>query len=184
MKLSAKSVAWLLPLLLTGCFHKTNHPTVQPVAPSIESVPQPAPAPTPAPTEPPAPVATAPTPAPAVETNTQPKVAPKRPVRHKKPAPPANTTQTASSNPVGVSAIGQLSSGGGSDLRQQTINSITATERGLIGINRSLNNQEQKTAAQIREFLKQARAALNSGDVDGAHTLAVKARVLLGELSQ
>jgi ribosomal protein S20 len=83
-----------------------------------------------------------------------------------------------------VSAIGQLSSGDASDLRQQTINSITATERGLIGINRNLDNQEQKTAAQIREFLKQARSALNSGDVDGAHTLAVKAKVLLGELSR
>ena len=34
----------------------------------------------------------------------------------------------------------------------------------------------KKTAAQIREFLKQARQALTSGDVDGAHTLAVKAK--------
>jgi ribosomal protein S20 len=83
-----------------------------------------------------------------------------------------------------VSAIGQLSSGDASDLRQQTLNSITATERGLSGIGRRLNGQEQKTAAQIREFLKQARAALASGDVDGAHTLAAKAKVLLGELSE
>jgi pantothenate synthetase len=83
-----------------------------------------------------------------------------------------------------VSAIGQLSSGDPADLRQRTINSIVATERGLSSITRSLSDQEQKTAAQIREFLKQARAALASGDVDGAHTLAAKARVLLGELSQ
>jgi ribosomal protein S20 len=83
-----------------------------------------------------------------------------------------------------VSAIGQLSSGDPSDLRQQTVNSIAATERGLSSITRQLSDQEQKTAAQIREFLKQARAALNSGDVDGAHTLAAKARVLLGELSR
>jgi hypothetical protein len=83
-----------------------------------------------------------------------------------------------------VSAIGQLSSGDASDLRQQTMNSIAATERGLNAINRKLSDPEQKTAAQIREFLKQARAALNSGDVDGAHTLATKAKVLLGELSR
>jgi hypothetical protein len=38
--------------------------------------------------------------------------------------------------------------------------------------------------AQIKEFLKQARTALGSGDVDGAHTLAVKAKVLFGEISQ
>jgi hypothetical protein len=114
----------------------------------------------------------------------QPKVAPKRPVRRKKPAPPASTTQQASSGSPGVSAIGQLSSGGASDLRQQTMSSITATERGLNGITRGLNDQEQTTAAQIREFIKKARAALNSGDVDGAHTLAAKAKVLLGELAR
>jgi hypothetical protein len=83
-----------------------------------------------------------------------------------------------------VSAIGQLSSGDASDLRQQTVNSIVAIERGLNGITRGLSNQEQKTVAQIREFLKQAKAALNSGDVYGAHTLAAKAKVLLGELSR
>jgi len=55
---------------------------------------------------------------------------------------------------------------------------IATTERGLNGITRSLNEQEQKTAAQIREFLKQAREALATNDVDGAHTLAVKAKVL------
>jgi hypothetical protein len=61
---------------------------------------------------------------------------------------------------------------------------IATTERGLNGITRSLNEQEQKTAAQIREFLKQAREALATNDVDGAHTLAVKAKVLLSELTQ
>jgi hypothetical protein len=54
----------------------------------------------------------------------------------------------------------------------------------LDNIGRKLNGQEEKTAGQIREFLKQARAALGSGDVDGAHTLAAKAKVLLGELSR
>ena len=83
-----------------------------------------------------------------------------------------------------MSAIGQLSSGDPSDLRQTDANSIAETERGLNGINRQLNDQEQKTAAQIREFLKQAKAALASGDVDGAHTLALKAKVLLGEISR
>jgi outer membrane biosynthesis protein TonB len=182
MKLPAKSVAWLLPLLLTGCFHKTHQPPVQTVAPSIENVPQPTPAP--APTEPTPPAATVPSPVPVPEISTQPKVTPKRPVHHKKPAPPANTTQQASNGNASVSAIGQLSSGGANDLRQQTLSSIMATERGLNSITRGLNDQEQKTAAQIREFLKQARAALNSDDVDGAHTLSAKARVLLGELGR
>ena len=50
--------------------------------------------------------------------------------------------------------------------------SIASTEKTLNGITRKLSDQEQKTAAQIREFLKQAREALTAGDVDGARTLA------------
>jgi hypothetical protein len=83
-----------------------------------------------------------------------------------------------------VSAIGELSSGDPADYRQETSDSIAAIERSLNGITRPLNDSEQKTADHIREFLKQARAALASGDVDGAHTLASKARVLLNELTQ
>jgi ribosomal protein S20 len=179
MKLPAKCVAWLLPLLLTGCFHKTNS-QVQPLAPPIEDVPPPKPVPSP--TDLPPPVVTVPNQTPAPEASAQPKETPKPPVRHRKP--PASNTQQASNGSPGVSAIGQLSSGDASDLRQQTVNSITATERGLSAIGRRLNDQEQKTAVQIREFLKQAKAALNSGDVDGAHTLAAKAKVLLDELSE
>ena len=82
-----------------------------------------------------------------------------------------------------VSAIGQLSSGDPADVRQETQDSIASIEKELNGINRSLDAPEQKTADQIREFLKQAQSALSSGDVDGAHTLAAKARVLLAELT-
>jgi hypothetical protein len=82
-----------------------------------------------------------------------------------------------------VSAIGQLSPGDPTDLRQQTESSLASTERGLNGITRTLNDQELKTSAQIREFLKQARAALATSDVDGANTLALKAKVLLTELN-
>jgi hypothetical protein len=78
--------------------------------------------------------------------------------------------------------VGQLSTGDSTEQRREASDSLAATERGLNGINRSLNDQEQKTAAHIREYIKQARTALNSGDVDGASTLAAKARLLLGEL--
>jgi hypothetical protein len=112
--------------------------------------------------------------------------APQKPVKHAvhHPKPENKAADRASSENAGVSAIGQLSSGEPSELRSQTQNSISSTERGLRDINRTLNDQEQKTVAQIREFLKQARTALTSGDVDGAHTLAVKAKVLLGEINQ
>lgn len=81
-----------------------------------------------------------------------------------------------------VSAIGQLTTGDTSDLRDSTERSLASTESSLRSITRSLSDQEQHTAAQVREFVKQARAALATGDVDGAHTLAIKAHVLLAEI--
>jgi outer membrane biosynthesis protein TonB len=182
MKLPARSVAWLLPLLLTACFHKSNSTQAQPpLAPPIEDAPLPKPVPSP--TDLPPPVVTVPTQTPPpASASTQPKPAPKPPVKHKK-APPAATTQQASNESPGVSAIGQLSSGDPSDLKRQTADSIASTERALNGIGRKLNDQEQKTAVQIREYLKQATAALSTGDLDGARTLVAKAKVLLGELS-
>ncbi len=189
MKLPAKSVAWLLPLLLlTGCFHfhKTDQSQVQPLAPPIEDTPLPKPVPSP--TDLPPPVVTVPSPPPAPAPAAQPQPKPKPPARHKKPAPPPPPppagTQQASIGSPGVSAIGQLSSVEPSGLLQTTLNSIAATEKGLDGITRKLSDQEMKTVEHIRDFLKQAKAALNSGDVDGAATLAEKAKVLLAELSK
>jgi len=185
MKKCLRRFAWLLPLLLAGCFHRTNLAKNPPAAPPIE-LPVP---PTPAPPAPPEtkPPATPPAQEPVAETKPPEEEEAQPQVHHKKhPGKPAEDAPPAPAPPVpvGVSAIGQLSSGDSGDLRQQTGDLIQSTERGLKGITRQLNAQEQKTAAQITEFLKQARSALGSGDVDGAHTLTLKAKVLLGELSQ
>ncbi|MGB6688410.1 MAG: hypothetical protein WBE76_11260 [Terracidiphilus sp.] len=189
MKSQAKCVVVLLPLLLSGCTHKTNQAQIQQpaLAPPIVDNPPPSPPP---PTDLPPPVLTPPKPAqPATTATTTPPPPPPKP-KHKKPAPkpaeqPAATTQQASSgNAPSVSAIGQLSSGDPADVKTETQDSIEATEKGLKEIGRKLSEQEQKTADQIEEFLKEARKALTTGDVDGAQTLAAKAKVLLGELTQ
>lgn len=125
-------------------------------------------------------------PKPIVTANTPNENVPKPHVRRHRPA---DSTEEAANTglppaPAVVSAIGQLSSGDPAAYRNETAESINAVERGLNGINRSLSSPEQKTADHIREFLKEARAALASGDVDGAHTLAVKAKVLLDELTK
>lgn len=194
MKFDVRSAALLLPLLLTACAHKNQQAQMQPpLAPPIEDTP---PAqPSNAPANLPPPVITVPQPAqpkaanPAPSTTAQAAQPAKPPAHHKhapKPAPsrPADTTERASSGIPEVSAIGQLSSGDPADLREETSASIADTERRLDAIKRTLSTQEQKTSAQIREFLKQAKAALATGDADGAHTLALKAKVLLDELSQ
>jgi hypothetical protein len=187
MKLPARNVAWLLPvafvlpLFLTGCFlHKSGKAPVQPTAPPIQSASVPPPTPLPPPE------VTIPT-RPAVAGTKLPAQTPRPPVKRKKPTantPPASETQQASIPSSGVSAIGQLSSGDPAGFRRQTEDSIASTERGLKAITRPLNDQEQKTAAHIHEFLKQASAALASGDIDGANTLAAKAKVLLSELQR
>lgn len=188
MKLPARSVVWLLPLCLTACahlpFHKAKN-TAAPIAPPVAENAAP-PKPEPSPTVLPPSASTIPSqPLPNTTTAARPTRPPKPPSRHKKPvAPQSGGNQQAAAEIPAVNAIGQLSSGDPSDLRQQTVESLSATERGLNGVNRKLNDQEQKTAAQIREFLKQAHTALATGDVDGAHTLAAKAKVLLNEIVQ
>jgi outer membrane biosynthesis protein TonB len=191
MKLPAKIVVWLLPLFLIAC-HKQQQAQVQPLAPPVEDNP-PA-APSTAPVNLPPPVVTIP-PEPTKNAPTPPT---KPPAKHKKPKP-TDTTQTTAgapggngatqeaANPApnpGVSAIGQLSSGDPASVKKETEDMIAATEHGLGGITRTLNDTEHKTADQIREDLKEAKQALASGDVDGAHTLAEKAKVLLQELTQ
>lgn len=188
MQTPRKSVGLLLLLLLTGCFHKTKQAQNQPLAPPVVDTPPPTPAPAPAPQDLPPPVVTVPQTQPAQQTTPQTKPE-EKPAKHSskhtttKPADPKPVEQASNSAPA-VPAIGQLSSGDPSDLRNQTEDSIASTERGLKDLNRQLSDQEQKTAAQVREFIKQARAALTTGDIDGAHTLAVKAKVLLAELNR
>ena len=192
MKLPAKCVAALLPLVLSGCVHKSNQVQVQPpLAPPIVDAP---PVKTTPPTDLPPPVVTAPAGSQTTANTAPPAQTPPPKPKHHRPAPkpqepaapaqqPANT-QVASNEAPAESAVGHLSTGDPSDLRAQTENSISATERGLRNITRKLSDTEQKTADQISEFLKEARKALASGDIDGAQTLAAKAKVLLSELTR
>ncbi len=192
MKTPLRSVAWLLPLVLAGCTHKTQQVQTQPLAPPIVDTPPPPPQTAPS-SELPPPVVTAPAPQqnqPPSQTAQQPpktaQKSPKHAARRPKPDT-GQTTEQASNAATGaseqVSAIGQLTPGDSPDQRSQTERTIASIDQGLKAITRPLNDQEQKTATQIREFLKQARTALAAGDVDGAHTLAVKAKVLLDELN-
>jgi len=184
MKSPAKCAAWLLPLLLAGCFHMPFHKG-QPAQPMLAP-----------PIEPSVPLELA-----FVELPPAMRLIPGKPlynmrvhdetvkplIRHRRPASPTEIvppSEEAGSPSPEVSAIGQLSTGDPVSYRQQTEQSIASIERELNGINRPLSDSNQKTADQIREFLKQARAALASGDVDGARTLAAKAQVLLAALTQ
>ena len=99
----------------------------------------------------------------------------------------APTQQTVSNQPASSSPIGQLTTSDPSSSaqsRRETAELIAKTEDGVKGIKRSLSAQEQETVNQIKTFLDKARQALGTDDVDGAHTLATKAKVLLDELAK
>jgi len=191
MKLPAKFAAGLLPFVLAGCVHKTHQAQVQqPVlAPPIVDNPPPPPT---KPIDLPPPVLTAPkdtTTTTVTQAPPPPKPKPKRKKQAPKPdeppqQPSAATEQASNSEAPAESAIGQLSTGDPANVSSQTANSIDAMEKTLKEISGKLNDQEQKTATQIEEFLKEARKALTTGDADGAQTLAAKAKVLLSELTQ
>jgi hypothetical protein len=116
--------------------------------------------------------------------------------KHKKPASktagttPANAaagssgTQVAENTPPSeVNAAGSFTTPPDApDSKKQAEDSIAEIEKGLNGIAHKLSDTEEKTSMQIKEFLKEARTALNSGDVDAANTLTKKAKALLGEL--
>ena len=180
-------VALVLVLALTACHNKQQALTQPPLAPPI--VDQPLPPPDKAPADLPPPVITVPQEQqPAPEAQESPPPPPPKPKHHKpkgsSPADQQNTQLAQNNAPPQVSAEGNFTPMESADMRKETSDSIAQTEKGILAITRKLNEQEQKTRAQVLEFLKQAKAAMNTGDVDGAHTLAVKAKVLLGELVQ
>ncbi len=191
MKLYLARIACFLPLVLAGCGHRRQAQNQPPLAPPVDDGPVAGSAAN----NPPPPVVTPPPTETKPAQDTAQNQEPPRPApRHKKPKPastagsnataPPPANQQASNGTPEVSAIGKLSSGEPADLRTQTVSSLNGTEHGLNGITRKLSDQETKTSAQIREYIKQARAALTSNDLDGAKTLATKARLLLNELTQ
>lgn len=103
------------------------------------------------------------------------------------PAQSTSPQQQAAAPSGGASPIGQLTTGDsalGEKTKKETADLINETQSGLNGIKRSLSTDEQTTAAQIRNYLKQAQQALDNGDTDGAHGLATKAKLLLDELTK
>jgi len=98
----------------------------------------------------------------------------------------AQATQVANAGAADASPIGQLSSSAedsASQGRDGIERLVNETENGLNGIKRTLNGDEQAISTQIRTFLTKARQSLAENDLDGAQTLATKAKVLLEELT-
>ncbi len=95
------------------------------------------------------------------------------------------SSAVAGNEPPKSTPIGQLSAAPntkGLPGRSSIAREIQSIQKELAGIHHQLSASQQRTASQIRTFLQKATNALQAGDLDGANTLTVKARVLLQEL--
>jgi hypothetical protein len=179
-------VALLLALGLSGCFHKTPLMVTLPLntapvelasaqpenPPLIEAPPE---------EELPVPIAEA--------------AATPRPRRRQAPrqtapvttAPASAPTQVASAEGVDEeSAIGALTAGGDAtpQTRQEATELIASNDKRLKALPASVVKSQRSQINKILNFQRQAQAVLNSGDAEGAKTLATKAKLLLYDLDR
>lgn len=168
---------------LTGCMHK--RPKV-PVLPAVLA---------PVPLEnPPAPqkqqVLHAPPvelpPTPVAEAAASPKRERRRPVQ-KAVVTPAPTEEGAEPQPMtDEAAIGELTAGGATDpqTQQEARDLIASVEKRLNALPSQTVRKQRSQISKIRNFWLQAQAAFNSGDAEGAKTLATKGKLLLDDLEK
>lgn len=173
-----------ISLALTGCVHKTRWtPPASTLAPvDLEPLPDAATASTIAEVRPPDWI-----PPESAEE------APKRPAR-RRPAPAPTHDAAGAQQPAQVAsaaepaalAIGSLSSGGDAtpQAQQQARELILTIEKRVAALPRSVVNQQKPQIKQVTHFVKQAQQALDSGDAEGAVTLATKARLLMDDIEK
>jgi hypothetical protein len=102
-----------------------------------------------------------------------------------KAAPVATPAPTAPENPPpDVSAIGALTAGGEENpqTKQDAADLIASIEKRLNGLSAQTAEEQKAQISKVRNFWRDAQAALNSGDAEGAMTLATKAKLLLDDL--
>ncbi|MDP9038282.1 MAG: hypothetical protein M3O02_03285 [Acidobacteriota bacterium] len=175
--------ALLLCLTLAGCTHKARWTPPPSLTAPIELEPPPE-------SSTPPMIAAIP---PPEWTPTEPAEPPKRPVRRRPaPTPPREgapaqpPTQVASGPEPAELAIGSLSSGGETtpQAHQQARDLIAAIQKRVSALPRSTATQQKAQIRQVTGFLKHAQQALDSGDAEGAVTLATKARLIMDDIEK
>ena len=179
-RLAAAVVCAGLACALSGCRHQRPQVPVLPavLAPvPLATVPPPKEAPMLTPPEvtlPPPPVAAAA----ASPKRERRRVAPKTTVAAPEEAAPEPTTDTAT--------IGELTAGGAADpqAQQDATDLIVSIEKRLNALSAQTVKKQKSQINKVRNFWRQAQEALNSGDIEGAKTLATKAKLLLDDLDK
>ena len=115
-----------------------------------------------------------------------------RPKREKKKsapkAPAQEPVQVAAAAPPSPedTAIGALTAGGEANpqTKQEAADLITSSEKRLNALPAQKAEEEKAQVSKVKNFLKDAQEALNTGDAEGAKTLATKAKLLLDDLEK
>ena len=103
------------------------------------------------------------------------------------PAPVAPPVLTANVDPSPeVTAIGALTAGGEASpqTKQEAADLIASIEKRLNAWPTQTTDDQKAQISKVRNFLRDAQAALKSGDAEGAKTLATKAKLLLDDLEK
>ena len=171
-----------LSMLLAGCRHKTVWtPPASLTAPIALDIPD----------EPQDPGLIAEVP-PPVFVPPEPVEPPKPPARRRAPAAPTGKeatpppAQVASAEDPASLAIGSLSTGDdlSPQVQQQARDLIGSIQKRIQALPRSTASQQKSQLRQVTNFLKRAQQALDSGDADGAMTLATKARLIMDDIDK
>ncbi|MGA9039938.1 MAG: hypothetical protein WB421_05330 [Terriglobales bacterium] len=119
------------------------------------------------------------------------KAAPKKHRRRKKPAAPPTDgpTKVIVKNGGAPDPTVQLSPGVSAEQaarqRQGTDLLLSTTESNLKTLaGRPLNSGQQDMVTQVREYMKQSKTSADAGDLQRAHNLAFKAKLLSDELAK
>ncbi len=177
--------ATLVCLSLCGCVFRHKATAVIPTAAQtpvpIEKAPEPK-------TEPViAQVPLTPTPLPTVKVPIQKVKKPKKKVvlPAEVPAAPVQVASAAPPPDPGV-VIGALTVGGEEvpEKKKEARGMIADLDKRLAGLPPAVLEQQKEGIARVLHFEKEARSALDSGDVEGAVTLVTKAKVLLDDLTK
>jgi len=180
-RLAAVAVCMALSCGLSGCLHLHKRPKV-PVLPAVlvpielESLPpqeEPPLLAAPVVTLPPMPIAAA-------------AASPRRERRRIAPKP-ATTPEEAAPEPMpDTVAIGELTAGGATNpqAQQEASDLIGSIQKRLSALSAQTARRQRTQINKVRNFWNQAKEALDSGDTEGAKTLATKAKLLLDDMEK
>ncbi len=165
---------------LSGCLHRKPRATVPPLNLSPVALATPPPVNDPLVLE--APVIVTP-PVPIAAAAARPRRERRRPAKAAPITPAPIQTATAEGLPE-VSAIGALTAGGDSSPQrlQEAADLIASNDKRLKALPVKTVSAKRTEISKIINFQRQAQEALDSGDAEGAKTLATKVKLLLADL--